>query len=138
MDKPSVHIPDLSSEFSFRTSRSSGPGGQHVNKVDSRVELRFNISASQQLSDRQKEILQQKLANKLTSDGDLIVVSQKERSQIRNKDITIEKLYALLEKALRPVKKRRPTRPTRSSVEKRITSKKQMGEKKKRRGKIDL
>lgn len=138
MTEQSVHIPDLSGEFSFRTSRSSGPGGQHVNKVDSRVELRFNIENSQLLTDQQKEILQEKLANKLTTEGDLIVVSQKERSQLRNKEITIEKLYALFAKALRPVKKRRATRPTRTSVEKRITSKKQTGEKKKRRGKIDL
>lgn len=138
MNKASVHIPDLSSEFAFRTSRSSGAGGQHVNKVDSRVELRFNIPASQLLSERQKELLLQKLANKLTSEGDLLIVSQAERSQIRNKEITVEKFYALLQKALQPVKKRRPTRPTRNSVEKRITAKKQMGEKKKRRGKIDF
>lgn len=138
MNKASVHIPDLSSEFSFRTSRSSGAGGQHVNKVDSRVELRFNIPASQLLSEQQKALLLQKLDNKLTSEGDLLIVSQEERSQIRNKEITVEKFYALLQKALQPVKKRRPTRPTRSSVEKRITAKKQMGEKKKRRGKIDF
>lgn len=133
-----MKLPDLSSEFTFRTSRSSGPGGQHVNKVDSRVELRFNIANSLQLRDKQKETLQQKLAHKLTIDGDLIVVSQKERSQLRNKEITIEKLYSMLEKALRPVKKRKATRPTKASIEKRITSKKQMAEKKKRRGKIDL
>jgi len=138
MTDQSVHIPDLSSEFSFRTSRSSGPGGQHVNKVDSRVELRFNIENSQLLTELQKEILQEKLENKLTTDGDLIVVSQKERSQLRNKEITIEKLYSLLAKALQPKKKRRPTKPTRTSVEKRITTKKQTGEKKKWRGKIDL
>jgi len=138
MTDQSVHIPDLSSEFSFRASRSSGPGGQHVNKVDSRVELRFNIENSQLLTEQQKEILQQKLANKLTTEGDLIIVSQKERSQLRNKEITIEKLYALFAKALQPVKKRKATKPTRTSVEKRITSKKQTGEKKKWRGKIDL
>ncbi|KOH44423.1 alternative ribosome rescue aminoacyl-tRNA hydrolase ArfB [Sunxiuqinia dokdonensis] len=138
MNKTSVHIPDLSSEFSFRTSRSSGPGGQHVNKVDSRVELRFNIENSQLLTELQKKILQEKLESKLTTEGDLIVVSQKERSQLRNKEITIEKLYSLLAKALQPKKKRRPTKPTRTSVEKRITTKKQTGEKKKWRGKIDL
>ncbi len=138
MTKQSVHIPDLSSEFLFRTSRSSGPGGQHVNKVDSRVKLRFNIENSQLLTDQQKEVLQQKLENKLTTEGDLIIVSQKERSQLRNKEIAIEKFYALLAKALQPIKRRRATKPTRTSVEKRITSKKQTGEKKKWRGKIDL
>lgn len=131
-------IPDISSEFSFRTSRSSGPGGQHVNKVDSRVELRFNIPNSQLLNETQKEILLQKLANKLTTDGDLIIVSQKERSQLKNKEITIEKLYSRLEKNLRPTKKRKTTRPTKASVEKRITLKKQQSEKKKWRGKINL
>ena len=138
MNGQSIHIPDLSSEFVFQASRSSGPGGQNVNKVNSRVELRFNIPASQLLSDRQKEILITKLSTKLTTDGFLLIVSQKERSQLLNKEEVIRKFYALLEKTLRPVKKRRATKPTRSSVEKRITNKKQKAEKKTLRGKIDL
>jgi ribosome-associated protein len=133
----STYIPDLSSELLFRTSRSSGPGGQHVNKVDTRVELRFNISNSQLLRERQKEILLKKLSKKLTNDGDLIIVSQQDRSQLRNKEIATEKFYSTLQKALRPVKKRKATKPTRSSIEKRINKKKQTGEKKKWRGKIE-
>ncbi|WP_159522297.1 alternative ribosome rescue aminoacyl-tRNA hydrolase ArfB [Sunxiuqinia indica] len=137
MTSYSTYIPDLSSELSFRTSRSSGPGGQHVNKVDTRVELRFNISNSQLLRESQKEILLKKLSKKLTNDGDLIIVSQQDRSQLRNKEIATEKFYSTLQKALRPVKKRKATKPTRSSIEKRINKKKQTGEKKKWRGKIE-
>lgn len=138
MNTAITHLPDLTSEFTFKTSRSSGPGGQHVNKTDSRVELRFNPQKSELLSDDQKEILHQKLSSQLTSDGDLIVVCQQERSQYKNKALAIEKLYELLHKALRPVKKRKATKPTRASIQKRMELKKQTAEKKKRRGKIDL
>lgn len=138
MNTAITHLPDLTSEFTFKTSRSSGPGGQHVNKTDSRVELRFNPQKSELLSDDQKEILHQKLSSQLTSDGDLIVVCQQERSQYKNKALAIEKLYELLHKALRPVKKRKTTKPTRASIQKRMELKKQTAEKKKRRGKIDL
>lgn len=138
MNTAITHLPDLTSEFTFKTSRSSGPGGQHVNKTDSRVELRFNPQKSELLSDDQKVILHQKLSSQLTSDGDLIVVCQQERSQYKNKALAIEKLYELLHKALRPVKKRKATKPTRASIQKRMELKKQTAEKKKRRGKIDL
>jgi ribosome-associated protein len=133
-----IHIPDLSGEFVFQASRSSGPGGQNVNKVNSRVELRFNIPGSQLLDEGQKEILMLKLASKLTTDGTLIVAAQKERSQLMNKEDAVERFYALLEKALRPVKKRKKTRPTKASVEKRISRKKQLSEKKKLRGGLGL
>lgn len=133
-----THLPDLTSEFTFKTSRSSGPGGQHVNKTDSRVELRFNPQKSDLLSDKQKVILLQKLSSQLTIDGDLIVVCQQERSQYKNKALAIEKLYELLHKTLKPVKKRKATKPTRASIQKRIELKKQTAEKKKRRGKINL
>ncbi|TDO05090.1 alternative ribosome rescue aminoacyl-tRNA hydrolase ArfB [Sunxiuqinia elliptica] len=138
MNTAITHLPDLTSEFTFKTSRSSGPGGQHVNKTDSRVELRFNPQKSELLSDDQKVILHQKLSSQLTSDGDLIVVCQQERSQYKNKALAIEKLYELLHKALSPVKKRKATKPTRASIQKRMELKKQTAEKKKRRGKIDL
>lgn len=134
----SISIPDLGSELEFQASRSSGPGGQNVNKVNSRVELRFNIPTSQLLSERQKEILLKKLASKLTSDGTLIMEGQTERSQLQNKEKVIQRFYSLIEKALKPVKKRKATKPSRSSIEKRINKKKQVGEKKKLRGKPDL
>jgi len=138
MENKRLYTPDLIGELEFQASRSSGPGGQNVNKVNTRVELRFNISASVLLSDYQKQILLKKLAGKLTVDGVLIIASQEERSQLRNKEIAAAKLYQLLEKALKPVKKRKATRPTRASVEKRIQTKKKLAEKKSRRGKIDL
>ena len=133
-----THIPDLSNEFIFKTSRSSGSGGQHVNKVNTKVELRFNIAESKLLGERQIRILLEKLQTKLSQDGFLIIVSQRERSQLMNKEEVIRKCYELLEKALKPVKKRRATRPTRSSKERRIQGKKQKSEKKSLRGKIDF
>lgn len=117
-------LPDLSSEFTFQASRSSGPGGQNVNKVNSKIELRFHIQNSLILSDQQKEILLSKLATRISAEGFLIVVSQRDRSQLVNKEDAIQKAYELMEKALRPVKRRKRTRPTRSSVERRLTEKK--------------
>lgn len=138
MDAVNVFLPDLSSEFVFQTSRSSGPGGQNVNKVSSRVELRFDVPNSALLDDAQKELLLRRLASKLTSNGVLLVASQEDRSQHRNKEIVVARFYELLQQALKPVKKRRATRPTRASVERRIQLKKQQGEKKTRRGKMDF
>ncbi len=82
MKKIDLGNKDFSKEFTFVTSRSSGPGGQHVNKVNTRVELRFNVIASQLLTEKEKAILQKKLQSQLTNDGDLIISSQTERSQI--------------------------------------------------------
>jgi len=137
MSESIVHIPDLSSEFEFLTSRSSGPGGQNVNKVNSKVELRFDIENSSLLTDDQKEILLVKLATKITSEGILSVVSQRDRSQLANKEDAIEKLYLLISKALKPVIRRKKTRPTKSSVEKRLTGKRIKSEIKQNRQKLD-
>ena len=133
-----VNIPYLSTEFVFQVSRSSGPGGQNVNKVNTRVALRFDIVRSGLLSVEQKEVLLDKLSSKITDEGVLQVVSQKERSQLMNKEACIEKIYTMLEKVLTPPKKRKATRPTRISVEKRIQGKKLLGEKKSLRGKVDF
>ncbi len=132
-----LNIPDLSAEFIFQASRSSGPGGQNVNKVNSKIELRFNIQNSVILTDDQKEILFSKLSAKVSLDGFLIVVSQRDRSQLVNKEDAIRKLYELIEKALRPVKRRKSTRPTRSSVEKRLTGKRIKADIKQNRQKLD-
>jgi ribosome-associated protein len=131
------NIPDLSAEFIFQTSRSSGPGGQNVNKVNSKVELRFSIADSILLSEEQKEILQSKLANKINMEGILVVVSQRDRSQIVNKEDVIRKTYEMLAKALQPVKPRKSTKPTRNSIEKRLNEKRIKGEIKQNRQKID-
>lgn len=123
MSESLLNMPDLSAEFTFQSSRSSGPGGQNVNKVNSKVELRFNISNSLLLTDDQKQILLARLSTKINAEGFLIIVSQKDRSQLANKEDSIRKAYELIAKALRPVKKRKATKPSRSSIEKRLTEK---------------
>lgn len=126
---------DFSSEFSFQASRSSGAGGQNVNKVNSRIELRFSITNSLILSDEEKAILFAKLSSKLTDDGTLIITSQVSRSQLENKELCIEKFYQIIEKALIPKKPRRPTKPTAASKRKRLDEKKGNSEKKQMRRK---
>ncbi len=121
---------DFSSELKYSASRSGGPGGQNVNKVNSKVELRFHIDSSQLLSEYEKGILIHKLANKLNQDGELILTAQTERSQLKNKLIVTERFYNTLASALTPQKKRKPTRRTRSSIEKRLNSKRKQAEKK--------
>ena len=123
----------LMGELSFRTSRSSGPGGQHVNKTESRVELLWNLQESQCLDLRQKALLASRLGHRLTEDGTLILASEKYRSQHRNREEVRERFLELVKAGLVPVKKRRPTKPTRTSVEKRIKSKKIRGEIKRNR-----
>jgi ribosome-associated protein len=130
------NIPDLSTEFQFYTSRSSGPGGQNVNKVNSKVELRFDIPNSSLLTEEQKEILLQKLASKINTDGQLSIVSQRDRSQLANKEDAVSKLYTLIARALKPVKPRKKTRPSAGSIEKRLTTKRIKSETKQNRQKI--
>ena len=119
---------NLEKELTFATSRSSGPGGQNVNKVNTRVELRFHVEKSMLLSESEKHRINLKLKNRINSEGELMIVAQTERSQLKNKEEAIERFYHLLAMALKPVIKRRPTQPTRSSVEKRIQTKKLKGE----------
>jgi ribosome-associated protein len=120
-----MNIPqrDFSNEFVFTASRSSGPGGQNVNKVSSKIELRFNLWSSALLDEQEKAIIAQKLTNKINKEGELVLVAQTDRSQLKNKEKVIEKFYHLLEKALTPPKKRYRTKPTRASVERRLESK---------------
>lgn len=123
----------LDHEFQFNFSRSSGPGGQNVNKVNTKVELRFNVDQSTVLSDEQKEIIKQKLSSKINQDAELILISQEKRSQIQNKQLVIEKFYHLINKALTPRKRRLRTKATQASKEKRLKTKKENAEKKNRR-----
>ncbi len=132
-----INFRDFSSELKFSTSRSSGPGGQNVNKVNSKVELRFNVEMSAILSEFEKEIILKKLKNKINSENELIITVQSDRSQLKNKNEAIDKFNQLISKALTPRKKRRPTSPTKSSVEKRLKQKKEDGKIKQMRKKID-
>ncbi len=132
-----VNIRDFTPELKFSSSRSSGPGGQNVNKVNSKIELRFNITNSEILNEDEKVIIFNKLKNKINSDGELIITVQTDRSQLKNKQEAIEKFNDLITKALTPRKKRRSTSPTKASVEKRLKVKKKEGEIKQLRRKID-
>lgn len=124
---------NFESEFTFSTSRSSGPGGQHVNKTETRVELRFNIPSSEILTDEEKNKLLKELANRINTEGDLIISSQEHKSQSKNKEETIGKFYELIAKALTPRKKRKRTRPSKAAREKRLKQKKMQSEKKQQR-----
>jgi ribosome-associated protein len=117
-------------EFTFKTSRSGGKGGQNVNKVSTRVELSFDIAASEFLDDAQKQVLLEKLSNRINKEGQLKIIEQSERSQLANKEKTIEKFFALLEKAFTVKKKRVATKPSKASKEKRFQEKKAKSEKK--------
>ena len=118
---------DFQSEFIFQYSRSGGPGGQNVNKVSSKAELRFNIENSIALTPEEKHLIMEKLVGKINNSGELIIVSQSERSQIMNKEKTIKKFFKLIEKVLLPRKKRVSTKPTKASIEKRLDEKKVRG-----------
>jgi ribosome-associated protein len=123
-------------ELEFLVSRSSGPGGQNVNKVNSRITLKWNITTSALLLPDQKEILLKKLASQLTKEGVIMISVQDQRSQLQNKEAAIARLDELLVRALTPKKKRKATKPSKSSSKKRVETKKMHSEKKKWRQKF--
>lgn len=114
---------DFKDEFVFQATRSSGPGGQNVNKVSSKVELRFNYIDSTLLDEGEKALIGELLSGKINKQNEIVLTTQTDRSQLKNKEKVIEKFYSLLEKALTPKRKRIRTKPTRGSVEKRLESK---------------
>jgi ribosome-associated protein len=111
-------------EFAFATSRSSGPGGQNVNKVSSKVELRFSVIQTSLFSEEEKALIFRRLKNKINSLGELILVSQSERTQVMNKKAVIDKFYKLIAEALTVMTVRRPSKPTNASKLRRLNEKK--------------
>jgi len=124
-------------EIIFKASRSSGAGGQHVNKVSTKVELSFDIEKSLAFSDEEKGRLLEKLKTNFTKEGLINIQSQATRSQSKNKKVAIDKLFELLENALIVPKKRKKTRPSKAVKENRLKSKRINSEKKQNRRKID-
>ena len=125
-------------ELQFKAIRSSGPGGQHANKVSSKVELSFDVVNSSVLSETEKSRISKKLASKLTNEGALLLQCDESRSQHKNKDLVVERFFALLEDALKVPKKRKASKPSKSAIEKRLKSKKANAEKKANRNKPDF
>lgn len=128
---------DITTELEFIASKSGGPGGQNVNKVNSKVSLRFNVQDSALLNDDEKTIISDKLSSRISTDGILIVSSQNKRTQLQNKEAAIIKFNQLMGKAFSRKKARKATKPTKSSVKKRLNNKKMHSEKKQMRRNLD-
>jgi ribosome-associated protein len=120
-------------ELFFRTSRSSGPGGQNVNKVSTKVEVHFDFQLSNSLSASEKALISKKLKSRINSFGELVVKSQSERSQLRNRNKAVEKMFILLSEAITEKPDRKPTGPTKKSKLVRLDEKRKRGQIKKLR-----
>jgi ribosome-associated protein len=124
-------------ELEWRTSRSGGPGGQSVNTTESRVELRWDVHASQALSPAQRDRVRERLASRLTADGVLRLTGSEYRSQHRNREAVLARFRAVVGEALEPPTPRRPTRPSRAAKQRRLESKRRRGEVKRLRRRPD-
>ena len=133
-----MEIEKIISELSFKAVRSSGAGGQNVNKVSSKVVLTFDLKNSQALSEEENFLIATKLSPRLTSDAVLILNCDEDRSQFRNKEIVIKRFLELIKNALFVPKERKPTRIPKSVIRKRIKNKKNVSEVKKTRRKPDF
>jgi len=128
---PDLALPD--EEISFTTSRSGGPGGQNVNKLETRVTLRFDLTGSAALSEEQRARLRERLATRITKDGVLHVTSQRHRSQMANRDAAVERFVELVEEALREEVPRKKTRPSRAAKARRLDEKRRRSGRKRER-----
>jgi ribosome-associated protein len=128
---PNIHVAD--DELKFTYVRSSGPGGQNVNKVNSKAVLRWNVAASPGVPDAVRARFLQRFAARLTETGDLVITSQRYRDQRRNEEDCREKLQAMVTVVARPPKRRKKTKPTRASIERRKEQKRETSHKKQRR-----
>lgn len=125
-------------EYWFTASRSGGPGGQHVNTTSSKMTLHWSPASSSVLSDFQKQRIAQRLGNRINKEGVLQIDAEEHRSQLRNREAAIERLAELIREALTVQKRRKETRPTRGSVERRLQAKRVTSERKANRGKVDF
>lgn len=128
----------IKKELKFKAVRSSGAGGQNVNKVATKVSIEFNITNSKELTDFEKSLLLKKLENRINKNGSIILFCEETRSQFRNKEIVINKLFELLKNNLKVIKPRKATKPTKSSIIKKAKLKKRRSEKKTLRKKPEL
>lgn len=133
-----MNTKNLIKELQFKAIRSSGAGGQHVNKVSSKIELTFNVKEAISLSEIQKERIQEKLSNKINKENILTLFCDESRSQHRNKEIAIKRFLQLISDALKRQKIRKATKPSKSSILKKAENKKKISQKKKMRKKPNI
>jgi ribosome-associated protein len=124
---------DFSKELNFKTSRSSGAGGQNVNKVETSVTVLWKVDESEFFNERQKILIQEKLKNRVNAEGFLFLTVSESRTQLMNKNKAIEKILEIVDKALIVPKTRIATKPSRAKKEKRLDTKKKISEKKENR-----
>lgn len=123
-------------ELDFRASRSGGPGGQHVNKAATKVEVLWNVAESPSLSEEQRLRIRKRLANRIDKHGVLHVASEEQRSQLRNREAATARLQELVRRAIKPPKRRKKTKPSKAAREKRLREKRARAERKRQRGPV--
>ncbi|NNF83020.1 MAG: aminoacyl-tRNA hydrolase [Flavobacteriaceae bacterium] len=123
----------LNNELKLKALRSSGAGGQHVNKVSTKIELQFDLENSAGLTSEEKAVISEKISNRINKSGIIVMQCDETRSQFRNKQILIDRFFGLIETALIPKKKRKPTKIPKKAAEKRLDEKKRKSQKKQSR-----